>query len=122
MIFPQYNYRNFDNSNKQEWALQPPTIENWCKMINESVDYCIKILDMNEFKGKCKESELPSFHPYWKHKTKENTINMIKQTKGLISQTEKYIYSNGYYKMNAIKSIKIQKEFINYLESKLQLH
>jgi hypothetical protein len=65
MVFPQYNYQNFHNNNKELWPLQPATTENWCKMVNDCFAYCENIENPYEFEGICSASDLPSEHPYW---------------------------------------------------------
>ena len=68
MIFPQYDYKNFHNENKEEWP-NGTTIEDWCKMVNDAYKYCQELEDYMEFEGKCNYWDLPSFHPYWRVQT-----------------------------------------------------
>jgi hypothetical protein len=72
MIFPQYNYKDYNNSNKSEW----PTT-NWNKMVNDSYKYCENIENPYEFEGICEDILLPSYHPYWKIAT---LIKLIQDT------------------------------------------
>lgn len=83
MIFPNYNYQEFHNGNKEQWPIQPPTQEAWNNMHNEAVKYCENI-NHTEYKGK--PTELPSFHTYWKYKAEESTYNYYKL---LITKLEK---------------------------------
>jgi len=110
MIFPQYNYKEFNNSNKSEWVLQPPTVENWCKMVNGSVKYCNELTDVFEFIGHCEPIDLPSEHPYWKLQSFKRTIELIDYTLGFMAQTQRYIDSDGYHKVNAAASLAKQRE------------
>ena len=98
MIFPQYDYKSFHNGNKSEWALQPPTIENWCKMVNKAFEYCKTIIDINDFEGRCNDYDLPYNHPYWGAKVKESDTNHIANIKGQISEIEKLIIHNHNHK------------------------
>jgi hypothetical protein len=66
MIFPQYNYSELNNSDKSIWI-----ISDWCKMVRESKEYCKNIKNIFEFEGKCRVSDLPSWHPYWKYAVKK---------------------------------------------------
>ena len=52
MIFPQYGYKEFNTTNKKDWAIQPPTIESWCKMLNDAHTYCN---DLNDIFDKLKK-------------------------------------------------------------------
>jgi hypothetical protein len=70
MIFPQYQYKSFHNENKSEWALQPPTNENWCKMVNECNRYCenlplSEIFEFEKYNVKPTDYSFPSSHPYF---------------------------------------------------------
>ena len=94
MKFPQYNYKDFNNENKSEWALQPPTISNWCKMVNDADEYCKTITDIKDFDGKCKDWELPSKHPYWLDKVKERDLAHISSIKARIFEANELIKRN----------------------------
>lgn len=84
MIFPHYNYQNYHNDNKESWPLQPPTIENWCQMVNDASKYCLNLKNINEFIGIVSPSALPSFHPYWKNQVRIDTFNtLIKDSRKL---------------------------------------
>lgn len=75
MIFACYKYKEFHLDNKEAWPIQPPTTENWCKMVNNNNAYCKKF---NWFKWiafyffmkvrNIRYSRLPSIHPYWRRK------------------------------------------------------
>lgn len=78
MIFCNYNYKEFNNNNKNEWPLQPPTQENWNKMVNENYNYCLELKSI-DFPNHLNSSDLPSFHPYWTEFTKQNTIKTLER-------------------------------------------
>lgn len=62
MIFPCYNYQEFNNSNT---GTHP---KPWAEMLKESSAYCkgLPKESIMEFEGKCEASDLPSEHPYWR--------------------------------------------------------
>lgn len=114
MVFPQYNYKEFNNTNKDKWI-----IKDWNKMVNDAFKYCESLNDVFEFDKYCKPTDLPSFHPYWKIQVKNNLIQLIKETEGLLSSCEKYIENDGYYKTNAMASIERYKSAITDYKNKL---
>lgn len=60
MTFPQYNYQSFHNKNREMWPIQPPTTENWCKMVNDTRKYCEEMFYKNYMEF---EVPIPSKHP-----------------------------------------------------------
>ena len=123
MIFPNYEYKNFHQENKEQWVLQPPTLNNWCKMVNASYNYCKNLIDVFEFeKYGVKPCELPSEHPYWKLQSYKSTIKLIDETRGLNEQAKKYISGGGFYSQNALSYIQRNNESIKYYCSKLNFN
>jgi hypothetical protein len=55
---------------KEIKAIHPDNWENHVRTVNAEYDYCksLSISKWDEFKGKCDEVDLPSFHPYWRVK------------------------------------------------------
>lgn len=96
MIFPQYNYRPYNNGNKNKWPVQPPTQESWNLMHNQAIEYCNSITDAMEFKGKCEAIDLPSFHPYWKAQSEQSIYDiaakMAEKLKKCINNPDLYRY------------------------------
>tara|TARA_R110002051_G_C8370930_1_gene443517 strand:+ start:107 stop:472 length:366 start_codon:yes stop_codon:yes gene_type:complete len=120
MIFPQYDYKEFNKDNKNDWPLQPPTADNWCKMVNDSEKHCKSIDYIFEFDGLCEPTSLPSYHPYWKLEFFKNNLKLIENTRQSINATNEYIKTDQSYKMNAIISAgKEKRNLIGFLK-KLQ--
>lgn len=78
MIFCQYNYKEFNNSNKHE---HPTT---WNKMVDGNTVYCerFNILKWTKFwfyiyTGKIKLHEIPSCHPYFKYVVQKRMLNNL---------------------------------------------
>jgi hypothetical protein len=72
MTFSIYKYKEYNNDNGNDWSIQPPTIDNWCDMVNKDREYCKKfnlykwmVLYYHIYFKSLKTSELPSYHPYW---------------------------------------------------------
>lgn len=72
MIFPNYDYKEYHNGNKNEWPVQPPTQEAWNEMHNKAVSYCENI-SPEDYPKHIKPTQLPSFHPYWGLQAQKNT-------------------------------------------------
>ena len=98
-------YKQIELSDCKDW-------NEWQNLINEDYKYCKSISYIFEFEEKCKDWELPSYHPYWSYVCRKDLFELIEQTKGLIAQTQKYIDRGGYYWVNAEGSIRLQKESI----------
>lgn len=72
MIFAQYSYKNFHDENTDKHPVQPYSLHNWCKMVNDNDEYC---LNMNWLKwievyfwvavGRIRFSDLSASHQYW---------------------------------------------------------
>jgi|TARA_R110002153_G_C12932675_1_gene456234 hypothetical protein len=122
MIFPQYKYKEYNNTNKKYWPLQPATIENWCKMVNEAHEYCVELKDVFEFDEIIYESSPPSFHPYWKLQSFKRTIELIEETRKTIEETRHYIINGGFHRTNAQQTIYRNKESIKFYLSKLYIN
>jgi hypothetical protein len=118
MIFPNYKYKEFNNTNKSEWP-----IESWCEMIKLSSKYCSNLEDIFEFEQYCRSCDLPSEHPYWKLQSLKRRIELIDYTRGFISQTKLFISSNpgNRYVSNAYSSINNQEKSIQYYCSNMNL-
>jgi len=56
----------------------------WVSFVNENIKIAKTKSKPNDFKGKCKDIELPSFHPYW------NLLVRINLRKDLFKLIEKY--------------------------------
>lgn len=71
MIFPQYNYQEFNDTNKKDWPKS-----DYNEMLKDAVEYCKNLPFENilEFEGKCEFP--PSFHPYWDYSI---VLNMSKE-------------------------------------------
>jgi len=123
MIFPNYQYKEFNNSNQNKWPIQPPSIESWCIMLKESKEYCKSLNDIFEFEGLCVSSTLPSEHPYWKIQSFKRTLDLIDSTRGFITQTQKFIRFNPNHSkiVNAKATIEKQKEDIIFYCTLLNL-
>ncbi len=110
MVFACRNYNSL-------YSKDFDSFKDWVDLVNEDYKYCQTIKYLFEFEGKCKDSDLPSYHPYWDFMCKRNLFDLIEGTKGSIHQTEKYIDNGGYYTSNAIGAIIEQKKSIEgYLE------
>ncbi len=68
MVMCHLEYQNFHLGNKKLWVKTDDWNIDWCKMVNDNQRYC-KTLELGkwmEFVKRCHETDLPSFHPYWK--------------------------------------------------------
>lgn len=97
MRFPQYDYKEFNRTNKHEWPL-----DDWFKMMKDAHAYCKEITYIYDFEGKCRDSDLPSFHPYWKFETLKDTIKLIHGIRRQINEANLYIKNGGSHVFNAI--------------------
>lgn len=59
--------------------------KSWVNFVNRNYNYAKEKSTVNDFVGKCKESELPSYHPYWTDKTYNSKIELIKILESHIS-------------------------------------
>ena len=61
MIFPNYNYKEYNLDNKEVWP------DSWENMLFNCHKYCtsLPLNNILEFEGKCNPIYLPSEHPYW---------------------------------------------------------
>lgn len=111
MIFPNYSYQEYNNSNKKDWPIQ-----SWCDMLNLSNEYCKTLDDVFEFEDQCREVDLPSEHPYWKLQSFKRTLELIDFTRGFIAQTRKFIKNNPDNSRvgNAKSTIETQKKEIMF--------
>jgi hypothetical protein len=120
MIFPQYEYKEYNDNNREFWAIQPPTIKNWCKMVNEAHEYCAKLENVFEFEDIIFESSPPSFHPFWKFQSFKRIIELIEETRKTIKEAKNYIDNDEFYRVNAQATIDKNKESIKFYLSKLK--
>lgn len=115
MIFPNYEYKELNNSNKSKW------VDEWNVMVNKAHAYCESLKNVYEFIGKCADSDLPSFHPYWKIQSKINTISLLQTTLESASKTKGFIDHNPSHSIvgNARAQYRREIDFANELASKL---
>jgi hypothetical protein len=54
--------------------------------VNQEYQYCKKIEDPFEFIGKCEPTDLPSYHPYWKHAYEQSVENLKKEMQNRLDE------------------------------------
>lgn len=64
MTFPHLKYKEFSAADFGSW-------QGWVDAVNRAKEYC-KTCAVDEWKGLCKEGDLPSFHPWWTQKVNED--------------------------------------------------
>ena len=75
------------------------TYSEYVDFVNENIKYSKEYSTVNDYIGKCKVSDLPSFHPYWKEQVKNSMRKNLKTLLENIEQIEKnpskmqYIYN-----------------------------
>lgn len=117
MVFPQFNYRQISVEDCKDY-------KDWCKQVNKAVKYCnnLPLVKYMEFEGKCKVTQLPSVHPYWKVQV------LLDKKKDYIKHLEKYnickdnlflikVYYNKHTSLDEIKN-KIEKLYEEIKELK----
>ena len=56
------------------------TWEEWCNFVNENYKFGSTKSKVWDWKDKCKDSDLPSYHPYWSLLVFEETQKSLKWT------------------------------------------
>ena len=54
-----------------------PTWDEWVKFVNENSKHCREKSTVNDFKGKCHHTDLPSEHPYWAKVVRASVFNTM---------------------------------------------
>lgn len=111
MVFPNYDYKEFNNRDKSEYPC------DWREMVALSVEYCRNLKNVFEFVRKCKDSDLPSFHPYWKYISMKNTMQSIDQAiKDIETYKSLLVYNPDHPHYNniwsSIKRTEVHLEFL----------
>ena len=61
------------------------TYSDYIDFVNENIKYSKEHSTVKDYVDKCKDSDLPSFHPYWKEQVK---ISMCKNLETLLENIE----------------------------------
>ena len=75
------------------------TYSDYVDFVNENIKYSKEHSTVEDYVGKCKDSDLPSFHPYWKEQVKNSMRKNLETLLENIEQIEKdpskmqYIYN-----------------------------
>jgi hypothetical protein len=77
------------------------TWQDWLDFVTENIRYCREESTINDFEGKCKDSDLPSEHPYWKQQIRnqwyETMLRHIKNLNQCIKDPNKikFLYNSN---------------------------
>ena len=95
------------------------SFSEWVDLQNEDYKYCQTVTDVFGFEDKCKDINLPSYHPYWGFVAHKRAIELIDIQRGMIGNYQAAIDRGSYYSSNAQQSIDRTKESLKELILKL---
>jgi rhamnose utilization protein RhaD (predicted bifunctional aldolase and dehydrogenase) len=69
MVMPQHGYRDMGSSDFATWS-------DWIAAVNAAERYCAQLPKhrVHEYRFKCRNSDLPSCHPYWRMRVHRKAI------------------------------------------------
>lgn len=89
-------------------------IKDWCIFVNENYKYGNTTSTVWDWKHKCKESDLPSYHPYWSMLVWKDTKSRLKWIEDRYEECVKDHNKIKYYFNSSKKLSQIEDDIKNY--------
>lgn len=107
--------KTFENKTLNDFS----SWNGWVNFVNDNNHHAIKFSTPFDYVGKCNEWELPSFHPYWSNKIKQNIAKDLISLMSIYEECKKDT-SKIKYHFNLTTSVKDIEGMIKNKKDKIK--